>query len=127
VAIKVKTRKKRVFRDKIMGMLLLITSTKNNDSSSPLRDVSRHIQLKILHKEKDQINIPQAPFPKPPHPQRTYKLRMTDPARLSGSPVEPQTSKVPSYEAQKHYIEVLMKTQHGQQGFCNAHVSTLTF
>ena len=40
---------------------------------------------------------------------------MTVPARSPGAPVEPQTSKASSLEAQKHCIEFLMKTHHGQQ------------
>ena len=116
-----------------MGMLLSVTSTNNIDSSSLLLDVSTYIQSKILPKEKDQTNIPQAPFPKLSHPQGTYKSQMTDPARPPGSPVEPQMSKAPSHEAQKHHIEALMKMQPDQQGVvmqiyqCSLFESSLDF
>ena len=98
-------------------MLFRITSTNNIGSSSPLRDVSTQIQSKILPKENDQTNIPQAPFQKLLHLEGTHKFQMTDPARPPGSPEEPQMSRAPSREAKKHCIEVLIKTQHGQQGF----------
>ena len=102
----------------IHGYVPSITSTKSNDSSSPLHDVSTCVQLEILrHREKDWSNIHQAPFPKLSHPQCTYKFQTTDPARPPGSPVEPQTSKASSHEAQKHCIEFLMKKHHGQEDF----------
>lgn len=78
-------------------------------------------------------HIPQAPFPKLSHPQGTYKSQMTDPARPPGSPVEPQMSKEPSHEVQKHYIEALMKMQLDQQGVvmhiyqCSLSESSLDF
>ena len=61
-----------------------------------------------MQRKKDQTNIPQVPFPKLSHPEGIHKFQTTDPARLPGAPVKPQTSEVSSLEAQKHCIEFLM-------------------